>query len=276
MIRQEEWMDINFMRRQGMSISQIARESGHTRKTVRRHLKSGDIPHYKKRQRRPAVLDPYKDTLVSLFRSGVENGVVLYEKISDMGYKEANYWERGVGGRARLSDWRRYVKTAGGGILIMNTVHNIDRLRYMLGYEATSVYARKGTFASASEVEDFISVSIGYDNGAIGYIESSSWAVGRSKDPSRIYGTEGQITLNPLRVYLNRKVGDYPEKEWFEPEVEEIRGGRAALAEDFVNAILSNTEPPITGEDGRKTLEIILAAYESSRTDMPIDLPLYY
>ncbi|MFC1713022.1 Gfo/Idh/MocA family protein [Candidatus Poribacteria bacterium] len=208
-----------------------------------------------------------------LLRQGVI-GRIMYVKITDMGYKESNYWERGVGGRARLSDWRRYVKTAGGGILIMNTVHNIDRLRYVLGYEATSIYARRGTFGSASEVEDFISVSIGYDNGAIGYIESSSWAVGRSSDASRIFGTEGQIILNPLQVYLNRQIGDYPQGAWFEPEIGEVREGRAALAEDFVNAILSDTEPPITGEDGKKALEIILGAYESARVDMPIDLPL--
>jgi len=210
-----------------------------------------------------------------LLRQGVL-GRIMYVKISDMGYKQANYWERGVGGRARLSDWRRYVRTAGGGILIMNTVHNIDQMRYMLGYEATSIYAQKGTFNSASEVEDFISVSISYDNGTIGYIESSSWAVGRSKDPSRIYGTEGQITLNPLRVYLNRKIDDYPQGEWFEPEMAQIRGGREALTEDFVNAIISNTEPPITGEDGKKALEIILGAYESARTGLPAELPLYY
>lgn len=210
-----------------------------------------------------------------LLRQGVI-GRIMYVKISTMGYKESNYWERGVGGRGRLSDWRRYIKTAGGGILIMNTVHNIDQLRYILGYEATSIYAQKGTFGSASEVEDFISVSIGYDNGAIGYIESSSWAVGRSTDPSRIYGTEGQITLSPLKVYLSKKIGDFPQKEWFEPEIGQVRQGREAITEDFVNAILSNTEPPITGEDGKKSLEIILGAYESTRTGMPVDLPLYY
>ena len=210
-----------------------------------------------------------------LLRQGVI-GRIMYVKISDMGYKEANYWEKGVGGRARLSDWRRYVKTAGGGILIMNTVHNIDQLRYILGYEATSIYARRGTFASPSEVEDLISVSIGYDNGAIGYIESSSWSVGKSSDLSRIYGTEGQIILKPLQVYLKRQIGDYPQGAWFEPEIGDVREGRAALAEDFVNAILTDTDPPITGEDGKKSLEIILGAYESARLDMPVDLPLHY
>jgi len=86
MIWQEEWMDIKFMRRQGMSISQIARETGHTRKTVRRYLQSGDVPRYKAREPRPTVLDPYKDILLNLFYSGVQNGVVLYEKISALGY----------------------------------------------------------------------------------------------------------------------------------------------------------------------------------------------
>jgi len=210
-----------------------------------------------------------------LLRQGVI-GRIMYVKISTMGYKEANYWERGVGGRARLSDWRRYMRTAGGGILIMNTVHNIDQMRYILGYEATSIYAHKGTFGSAAEVEDFISVSIGYENGTIGYIESSSWAVGRSTDPSRIYGTEGQITLDPFRVYLNRKINEYPEKEWFEPEIGAVRSGRESLTEDFVDAIMSDTDPPITGEDGKKALEIILGAYESARVGMPVDLPLYY
>jgi len=210
-----------------------------------------------------------------LLRQGII-GRIMYVKISTMGYKESNYWERGVGGKARLSDWRRYVKTAGGGILIMNTIHNIDQLRYMLGYEATSIYARGGTFGSPAEVEDFISVSIGYANGAIGYIESSSWAVGRSSEPNRIYGTEGQIILNPLQVYLTRQIGDYPQGAWFEPEIEVVREGRAALAEDFVNAILSDTEPPVTGEDGKKSLEIVLGAYESARLGIPVDLPLHY
>lgn len=201
-------------------------------------------------------------------------GRIMYTKITTMGYKEQNYWERGVGGRARKSDWRRYLKTAGGGILIMNTIHDIDRMRYMLGYEVTGVYAQKGTFASPAEVEDLITVSIDYANGAIGYIESSSWAVGRSSDPTRIYGTEGQISFNPLKVYLNRKIGDYPQKEWFEPEIGEVRTGRTPLVEDFVDAILSGKRPPITGEDGLKALEIVLGAYKSDRLRRRVELPI--
>ncbi len=86
MIWQEEWMDIHLMRRQGMSISKIAHQTGHTRKTVRKYLQSGKVPSYGPREPRPTVLDPYKNMLFNLFDSGVQNGIVLYEKISDLGY----------------------------------------------------------------------------------------------------------------------------------------------------------------------------------------------
>jgi len=79
-------MDIKFMRGQGMSISQVARQTGHTRKTVRRQRKSGDLPCYKARGPRPTVPDPYKDVLEKPFSSGIQNGVVLYERISALGY----------------------------------------------------------------------------------------------------------------------------------------------------------------------------------------------
>lgn len=87
MIRQEEWMDMQFLKRQGMSISQIARETGHTRKTVRRYLRSGMVPRYPPRPPRPTVLDPFKEVVLQLFTSGVQNGVVLYEKLAALGYQ---------------------------------------------------------------------------------------------------------------------------------------------------------------------------------------------
>jgi len=86
MIRQEEWMDIQLLKRQGMSISQIARETGYTWKTVKRHLHSGDVPRYSPRQPRPTVIDPFKGVVIQLFTSGVQNGVVLYEKLAALGY----------------------------------------------------------------------------------------------------------------------------------------------------------------------------------------------
>ncbi|MEM3952391.1 MAG: Gfo/Idh/MocA family oxidoreductase [Nitrososphaerota archaeon] len=45
-------------------------------------------------------------------------------------------------------------------------------------------------------------------------------------------------------------------------------------AESFLKAIIEDKEPEVTGEDGRKALEMVLAAIESIRTNKPVTLPL--
>ena len=51
-------------RRQGLSISAIARKTGLCRKTIRQHLKRGlENPVYGPRHPRPRLLDPYEGYL---------------------------------------------------------------------------------------------------------------------------------------------------------------------------------------------------------------------
>ena len=44
--------------------------------------------------------------------------------------------------------------------------------------------------------------------------------------------------------------------------------------EDFVQAIREGRDPAVTGAEAKKALEIILAIYESTRTGLPVKLPL--
>lgn len=50
--------------------------------------------------------------------------------------------------------------------------------------------------------------------------------------------------------------------------------GHKRQIEDMVSAIHNNREPLVNGPEGRKSVEIILALYESSKTGSPIKLPL--
>jgi predicted dehydrogenase len=43
---------------------------------------------------------------------------------------------------------------------------------------------------------------------------------------------------------------------------------------DFARCIMQDTQPPISGEDGKKSLELTLATYLSSDSGEPVDLPL--
>ena len=44
------------------------------------------------------------------------------------------------------------------------------------------------------------------------------------------------------------------------------------MLEDFVEAIRTGRQPRVTGLDGYRALEVTLAAYESARTGLPVEL----
>ena len=207
----------------------------------------------------------------------IEQGVIgkiIGIKISGMSNKPEHYWHGGYSGRVK-TDWRQQLDKSGGGYLIMNLVHNIDRLRYITGLEAVRVYSEYDTFVTPVEVEDMLSVVIRYNNGAIGSIDGSSCAAGGESFGDRIYGTDGQIVCgNTIRVYTEKSVADLNANEWNQIKLEEARDSRVQFIEEFAGAVLEGKQPPITGQDGRATLEIIFAAYESGRRKSVVELPM--
>ncbi|RLE09785.1 IS21 family transposase [Candidatus Aerophobetes bacterium] len=99
MINVEEWMDIQSMYRRGLSISEIARRVGRSRKTVRKYLSEPQkIPEYTRKIKRKSKLDPYKDFLLARMREGVFNGQKLFDEIKRQGY---------TGGITILRDWMK-------------------------------------------------------------------------------------------------------------------------------------------------------------------------
>ena len=202
-------------------------------------------------------------------------GKIIGIKISGMSNKPEHYWHGGYSGRVK-TDWRQQLDKSGGGYLIMNLVHNIDRLRYVTGLEAVRVYSEYDTFATPVEVEDMLNVVLRYNNGAIGSIDGSSCAVGGESLGDRIYGTDGQIVCsNPLRVYTTKSVEGLKANEWNQLKVEEPYDSRVRFIEEFSEAVSRcSGQPPITGYDGRATLEIIVAAYESGKRKAVVELPM--
>lgn len=224
-----------------------------------------------------AQVDPTAQRLKALIAAGAI-GKVIGTRIVYRGDKPETYWSGGYSGRIR-TDWRTSQAQAGGGVLIMNTVHDLNTLRFITGLEATRVYGEYDTFTTPVEVEDYIAVTYRYDNGAIGTLEAGS-AI-RGKDPrgavNRIYGQDGQILFsNPPQIYATAEVAGLRAGAWQEvPAAPRDReGGRAAIADGFARAVLAGEPPPVRGEDGRAALEIVVAAYQSGREHRAITLPL--
>jgi len=201
-------------------------------------------------------------------------GRILGIKFHVAANKPDSYWTGGYTQRVE-TDWRKSKEGSGGGILIMNLVHEIDALRYATGLEATRVYAEYDTYLTDTEVEDFITVSIRYNNGAIGDIMATSCARGGQGTGTRIYGSEGQMTFGrPLRVYTEADIDGLEKGSW--TDVDTPRGdGRRTLIERFADAVFSGGAAEVPGEEGRDTLDLIYAAYRSGETQAPVSLPTY-
>jgi transposase len=78
---------IRDMHNRGLSISEIARQTGHDRKTVRKVLKGPLIPEQKERKRKKRKIDPYVPYLLGRIERGVLNARKLYQEIRQQGYK---------------------------------------------------------------------------------------------------------------------------------------------------------------------------------------------
>jgi transposase len=90
--------DILQLKRQGLSISQIAAFTGFSRRTVRKYLAQPSTPRYPPRAPRPTKLDPFKPFLHERLQAGLWNAVVLLAQLQERGYE---------GGYTILTDYLR-------------------------------------------------------------------------------------------------------------------------------------------------------------------------
>lgn len=225
-----------------------------------------------------AQVDPASQAAHKLVADGAI-GKVTGTRIVYRGDKPESYWHSGYSGRIQ-TDWRVSKAKAGGGVLIMNTVHDLNTIRFITGLEVDRVFCEYDTYVTPVEVEDYLAMTYRYTSGAIGTLEAGSAIRGRDpmREVNRVYGEKGQILLgNPPQVYITEataglKAGDWQPLPVAEPG--QKGGGRVAIVEGFAGAVLAGKAPPVRAEDGRAALEIILAAYTSGEEHRVVTLPL--
>ena len=183
----------------------------------------------------------------------------------------------GVGGK--LSGWRADPKITGGGILFDSGVHRFYTSRFLMG-EVKSVQAFADKKNPREEGEDIAAVLLKFEGPSYGIIDASYF------DPPNVYddvieaygnlgiakvpGCEGFwtgfVSGSPLQVYRDGKWTERSdlENDWSKT----IQYG----IHHFLDSVINDSEPPVTGEQGRRIVEIILACYESVRREKTIDL----
>jgi len=182
--------------------------------------------------------------------------------------------------------WR---KEKGGGPILINLIHEIDMLRHICG-EIDEVYALVSNKVRNFPVEDTAAITLHFKNGALGTIfltdstpSLTSWE-GTSRENNLLYsdfgnccnffGTKASLLFPQMkRLYYT----DPQKAEWKYPITEQ---GYKIVREDpyikefrhFCRVILGKEIPQISGEDGKRTLEVTLAIRRSGVTGKPIRL----
>jgi len=166
-----------------------------------------------------------------------------------------------------------------GMIFYTNTIHDFDLARWLMGDEVTNVHAYT-TSAIRPEVArygDVVAsvVNLQYEHGAIGNVESYAQAVYGYDVRTEIVGSKGSIMIGSLErmpaVFMTVNGGEQPLADHFLS-----RFADAYLAEmrDFVQTILNDREPRVSGEDGLRALAIAVAAEESHKQSKPVGVVL--
>ncbi|RIW29579.1 gfo/Idh/MocA family oxidoreductase [Bacillus salacetis] len=150
-------------------------------------------------------------------------------------------------------------------------VHKTDLLRYILGEEFIEVGSFIETTAKKNaDVDDTAVCVLKTESGIIGTL-AASWSYVSNEDNSTIiYGEKGILRLEDDPVHsliIQYATGEIVKYELGGIQTNEDGGQSTShVIDQFVTAIVEDTEPAVTGLEGMKSLQVVLAALESNET----------
>jgi predicted dehydrogenase len=210
--------------------------------------------------------------------------------VTMLGWRDKPYYDS--------DNWRGKWETEGGGVLVNQSPHQLDIMLWYMG-EIDEVY---GVWRNLNhpyiEVDDTAVAIVKFKSGAIGNI-----LVSNSQKPGlygkvHIHGRNGasvgvQTDGGAMFIAGRTGIAEPPVndlwtvageeeflKRWVAEDTEifnrydpTVRFMQLQI-EDYLNAIRDGREPAVTGEDGRRTVELFTSIYRSARENLPIKFPL--
>ena len=198
----------------------------------------------------------------------------------------------------RSDPWRGSWEGEGGGVLVNQAPHQIDLFQWFMG----DVDELCGAWANLNhptiEVEDTAIAVLRFRSGALGNILVSNsqnpalfgrvWVHGSNGATVGVQTDGGAMFIAGMSSVAEPPINDIwkvPDEEgrleaWQKEDADFFRTIDATKhyhwlqIRDFLQAILEGREPLVTGEEGRKTVEIFTAIYRSQRDRRPMKFPL--
>jgi predicted dehydrogenase len=212
--------------------------------------------------------------------------VVMY------GWRDEKYY--------KSDPWRGSWDREGGGVLVNQAPHQLDLLQWYMGSEMEEVY---GVWQNINhpyiEVDDTASAIIRFKNGAVANIivsnaqnpglygkvhihGSNGASAGVQTDGGAMFLPGQPAVIEPPLNDLWTVPGEEQQLDRFNAadRVEFFKTANPvefyvrAQNRDFIMAVAENREPLVTAKEGRKTVELFTAIYQSTKERKPIRWPL--
>ncbi|MCK5765195.1 MAG: Gfo/Idh/MocA family oxidoreductase [Bacteroidales bacterium] len=226
--------------------------------------------------------------------NGVKLGVIYQKRTEEAPNRIKKAIEKGLFGKMIFGDasikywrnqayydsaaWRGTWEHEGGGSSITQGSHGIDLILYMMG-DVEKIYAKIDTVAHKDiEVEDIAIAILTYKNGAYGRLQTASATNPGQGNVFDINGTLGTTVLVADKI-TSWAVSD--SKEIVAKEtITDVKGkastaassatifpveGHIIQVKNFISALRTGEELICSGEEGRRSLQLIAALYESAK-----------
>ncbi|MCA9140531.1 MAG: Gfo/Idh/MocA family oxidoreductase [Planctomycetales bacterium] len=194
--------------------------------------------------------------------------------------------------------WRGRWETEGGGVLVNQSPHQLDLMQWFMG-EIAEV---SGYWANLNhptiEVEDTAVAIVRFRSGALGSIVTSLSQKPGIYTKVHVHGSNGasvgvQTDTGASFVAGVSEIADPPLNDvWtipgeegyltvFEAEdrarfksIDATQHYHTLQIQDFLNSILDDRDPMVTGREGRVVVELFTAIYQSNELRRPIEFPI--
>jgi len=218
-------------------------------------------------------------------------GKPVFGTVNMLGWRDKSYYDS--------DPWRGTWKGEGGGVLVNQAPHQLDMIQWFMG-EIDECY---GVWSNLNhpyiEVEDTANAILKFKNGALANI-----IVSNSQKPGifgkvHVHGENGAsvgvqtdggaMFVAGMSSILEPPVNDLwtvpgeeqmlqhwvkKDSDFFNKLPNQMDYFHERNIEDFLQAVLEEREPKITGEAGRVSVEIFTAIYRSTRDGRPVKWPL--
>lgn len=199
-------------------------------------------------------------------------GKVLFTTVNSLWWRGENYYDIW---------WRGTWEKESGGCVCNHAVHHIDLMQWMLGMPGSVTAVLSNVGHSNSECEDLATAVLRYPQSVV---QLTASLVTHSEAQELIFQGEKASISVPWQVAASKPLANgfpEPDEETRKAIEEQYKAlpelpveGHPAQIGNFLRAALGQEELLVDGVQGRNTIELITAIYESSCNQKTVELPL--